>query len=203
VPPLDQLPSLSFSLPVDEPDDAVVALQFTMDQQRASKWCWAAVAASVSKYFLSRHGGVGYQQCQVVNLVEHDMPEIADANCCCNNPAAENCPCKNSEYNVEADLDVALTEIQHFDGPVTIGCAEFDVVSNEIQHGNPVCIRFAYSTGDAHFAVIYDAFRDSNDNATYALYDPLNVDSWTTSATNLLNSYRQIAGSWSNTYFTQ
>jgi hypothetical protein len=202
--PFDQLPSQQIALPQVTPPANPSALNFQMFAQKGTEWCWAAVASSVSKY-LAAQGSAGgsYEQCQVARLVlPVGPPAIATADCCTNGGAAS-CPGQSNQYNVEADLAQALRQTQHMVEPPA-GPLDFNTIQQEIVNNRrPVCIRFTYTSQDAHLLAICDAYRDPQGIATYVLADPMHPDLYPQSAESLLTSYRNQSGSWSNTYFTQ
>jgi hypothetical protein len=202
MPPFGQLPSQQIDLPDVAPPTAPATLNFQMAPQKGTNWCWAAVASSVSKCLAAQGNGASYEQCQVASRVlPNPPPAVATPDCCCNGGTA-NCPGNSVQYNLEADLAQALQQIQHFSNAA--GLLDFDTIEDQIvnQH-KPVCVRFAYTAGDAHLVAICDAHRDPSGTAIYVLADPRYADTYPQSAVTLMNSYRGQSGNWTDTYLTQ
>lgn len=112
-------------------------IDFTMQQQLASNWCWAATSNSVSHYywFLSR-----WTQCKIVNA------ELGRSDACTvPTPAGANVPWY---------LDKALTRT---DNLVSVhgGQATFAQIRAEIDAGRPVGARIGWTGGGGHFVAIY------------------------------------------------
>ena len=112
-------------------------LNFSMELQVASNWCWAATSKSVSRYywFLS-----GWTQCTIANAELNRT----DA---CNTPIP-------SGANVPWYLDRALSRTNNFVS-ITGGQATFAQIRAEIDAGRPMGARIGWSGGGGHFMVIY------------------------------------------------
>jgi len=156
-------------------------LQFQMQPQQQSNWCWAAVATSVSHYY---DAASSWNQCDVAN------GQLSRTDCC--GPGAAG-PC-----NVYGYLDDALTRIGHFDhstGSVT----HFPSVRGEIDGSRPLCLRVAWSGGGAHFLSIIGYLGDAT--GYLALDDPIYGKS-DISYDTLKASY-QGSGSWTHSFYTK
>jgi len=112
-------------------------LNFTVQPQQETNWCWAAVATSIAHYYNSAST---VTQCEVAN-------EQLGRTDCCQNPASKNC-------NVYGYLDQALSYVGHLDSKQG-SAATYAAVSAAIDAGTPPCIRVAWSGGGAHFIGIY------------------------------------------------
>src|SRR5690349_8839227 len=82
-------------------------LEFRIQQQELSKWCWAAVAVSVERYFDPTST---LEQCDVANKVlpkkyPADPLPKSDCACCCQ------CCCEPDSCNKPAELARALQKI--------------------------------------------------------------------------------------------
>ncbi len=112
-------------------------LGFTMQQQLASNWCWAATSNSVSHYywFFSR-----WTQCKIVNA------ELGRTDAC-NTPTP-------SGANQPWFLDKALARTNNFVS-VTGGRATFAQIRAEIDAGRPMGARIGWNGGGGHFVAIY------------------------------------------------
>lgn len=112
---------------------AAASLNFTMQPQTQTNWCWAAVSASVGNYY----GTGSWTQCGVATAA-------LDRNCC-NQPG----PC-----NVYGYLDSALRITRSFNG-MNQGSLQMPAIQNQINMGRPIGLRCAWYGGGAHFLTIY------------------------------------------------
>ncbi len=158
-----------------------VALNFNMQPQTQSNWCWAATSSSVSHYYSAYSP---WTQCKVAN------GELGYSNCC-NSPVPS--PCNVSWY-----LDRALTRTENF---VTVtGPATFEQVRSEIEAGRPVGARIGWSGGGGHFMCIYgcDVIAGTQ---YFDIDDPIYAKNSPTVAT--FSSSYQGSGTWTHTYYTK
>jgi hypothetical protein len=155
-------------------------LNFQMQHQQQTNWCWAAVSTSVALHY---NPSSGWTQCTVAD------GELGRTDCC-GSGASTSC-------NVYGYLNTALSRVghlDHMDGSV----APFQSVDREIDAGRPIGIRVAWSGGGAHFLAIIGYLEDvknyvSVDDPIYGKSD-LNYDT-------LKTSY-QGSGTWTHTYYT-
>jgi hypothetical protein len=155
-------------------------LDFSMQHQQQTNWCWAAVSTSVSLFF---QPSSGWTQCAVAN------GEL-NRNDCCSTGASGPC-------NVYGFLDTSLTRVGHLDH-ATAATSTFSQIETEINGGRPLGVRTAWSGGGAHFLAIigYRIF-----NNLLAVDDPFYGKSDVGLST-FTSSY-QGAGSWTQSYFTR
>lgn len=154
-------------------------LDFWMQHQQQTNWCWAAVATSVSHFF---NPASTWTQCAVAN------GEL-NRNDCCGSGASGPC-------NVYGFLGSSLTRVGHHDH-TTSGTATFAQVQAEVDGGRPLCARTAWSGGGAHFLAII-GYRSLGQ--MLAVDDPWYGKS-DVSYTTFLTSY-QGSGSWTHSYYT-
>jgi hypothetical protein len=163
-----------------------VMIDFEMQDQCHSNWCWAAVAASVAAYY-----GHPIAQCQVANL------ELQRDDCCdfeCGAP----------------DVDVDVTSV--FASPLNrVGCfrrlsrfkqATPAEVREELAAGRPICARTIWPGGGAHFLTIVGCWFDSGDTPMVAADDPF----WGRSEYSydrFTKHYQLLGGRWNDTYYTK
>ena len=153
--------------------DGVIAqkrLHFRIQMQEQSEWCWAAVAASVERYF---NPASTMQQCDVANKVlpkefpNERLPQ-SDCGCCCQ------CCCDPDACNRPAELEIALRQVYKWRNtlkrPLT-----FDEIRREIDRGRPVGVGITWDSGGGHFVVVrgYRLLR-SGERQVYVA-DPLNA----------------------------
>ena len=156
-------------------------VNFTIEQQTQSNWCWAAVAKSTSAYFALPVSSP-WAQCSLANAALNRTD-------CCPNEA----PC-----NVPWYLDVALTltnNLISMTGQISMGA-----VIAELQAGRPVPCRIAWTGGGAHFVVIYGYYRFQNFDH-YLIADPAN--GYSDHPVVYFTNPQYLQGTWTNTYFTK
>ena len=155
-------------------------LDFAMQHQQQTNWCWAAVATSVALFY---DPASTWTQCTVAN------GELNRNDCC---GAGASGPC-----NVYGFLDSSLTRVGHLDH-MTGSSSTFAQVQTEITAGRPLCARTAWSGGGAHFLAII-GYRLLDE--MLAVDDPWYGKSDVSYAT--FNSSYQGSGSWTHSYFTR
>ena len=157
-------------------------LNFTMQRQLQTQWCWAATSVSVSEYY---DPDTHWSQCTMVNAEK-------ELTTCCRDGSSEDCDTPNV-------LDAPLSRADVLDHKQT-GSVGYDIIRREIDAGRPLAWRIRWSGGGGHFAVIegYQSFGDE----WVAIDDPLYGASDLPVSTLTGGSY-QGTGSWSHTYFTR
>jgi hypothetical protein len=111
-------------------------LNFPMQQQQMSEWCWAAVASSTSVFF--RDPSV-WRQCDLAS------DQLSVPNCC----TAMSVAC-NRQWLLEA----ALSRIAHLNAVRGVP-GSLSAVSGEIDAGRPVGARIQWrGSGAGHFVVV-------------------------------------------------
>jgi Papain-like cysteine protease AvrRpt2 len=157
-------------------------LAFMMQQQQQTNWCWAATATSVAHYY---DVSSTWTQCQVAN-------SQTGRNDCCGGGASTSC-------NTAQPLDTPLTIVGHLDH-VIVAAETYDNIRSQIDFGRPLCLRVAWSGGNAHFLAAkgYDAHSGGQIvNVDDPIYGPSDV-TYTTLATNYKGS-----GTWTHSYYTR
>ncbi|HET6998210.1 MAG TPA: papain-like cysteine protease family protein [Solirubrobacterales bacterium] len=156
-------------------------LNFTIQRQEQTQWCWAAVSTSIARFY---DAGTSWTQCRVAGA------ELNSSTCCEDGSSSE---CNQPWY-----LDRALNRagaLAGMEAPPSTGLGR---APDEIQDGRPVCVRIGWSGGGGHFIVI-EGYR--YDREQVALEDP-----WYGSSDLPVNSFRtayQGTGSWTHTYLTK
>jgi hypothetical protein len=158
-----------------------LVLPFNMQPQTQSNWCWAATAASVSKFYSIFSP---WTQCKIAGA------ELGQT--CCNSPVPSAC-------NVPWYLDKALTRTNNF---VSIqgGTIPWSQVKQELQKGLVVGTRIGWNGGGGHFMTIHGVSRIRFTEYLH-IDDPVygkTVLTYNQYATNY-----QGSGSWTHTYFTK
>lgn len=155
-------------------------LDFAMQHQQQTNWCWAAVSTSVALFY---DAASTWTQCAVAN------GELGRSDCCGTGASG---PC-----NVYGFLGSSLTRVGHLDHQSGASATLADVQA-EVDAGRPLCVRTAWSGGGAHFlAIIGYRMLDDMLAVDDPWYGASDVDYTTFSS-----SY-QGSGSWTHSYFTR
>lgn len=154
-----------------------MALNFTMQQQQQTNWCWSACGTSTALFF---DPASAWTQCTLAN-------NQVGSTTCCDDPG----PC-----NVYGYLDATLQAVGHFNHIDSSQEPEATLTA-EIGAGLPLGVRVAWGGGSAHFIMCVGA--DGNGMVTIA--DPFFGTSYIPYST-LQNGYRG-SGTWTHSYFTQ
>ena len=110
-------------------------LDFNMQHQEHSNWCWAAVSVSVEQFFSP---GKELRQCGMAHL------ELGFR--CCDEP--------ERRCNQPHRLDPPLERVNRLRGRPIAEVLSFAKVQEEIDAGRPVCVRIRWRDGGGHFVVI-------------------------------------------------
>jgi hypothetical protein len=157
-----------------------VRLDFTIQPQQQTQWCWAAVAVSTSLYY---DPSSSWTQCSLASA------ELGQTTCCQNGASAQ---CNRPWY-----LDRALSRTGNLANWAS-GSVALNTIRSQIDSNRLLGVRIGWSGGGGHF-VLLEGYR-ANTNFI-AVEDPWygasDVD-YTTFTTNHKGS-----GSWTHTYYTQ
>ena len=140
------------------------SLNFTIEQQQCSEWCWAAVTAAVCRCY---GDATPTRQCEVANLVlKLPIDNCTDCDCQ-NNPSAA--------CNQPKNLALALDAVQHDRGnPVDgISTLAFEDVKDDIDNGRPIVVRVTLeeSVASGHAVAIYEY----TDDGMVSIADPMHA----------------------------
>jgi hypothetical protein len=155
-----------------------ITLNFVMQQQTQTQWCWAAVTSSVADYYNSHQ----MTQCALANWA------FAQTTCCTNG----NSPACNKPYPLQAPLQ----QVQHLN-QATLGGLSFPQIKTEINNSHPIAIGVAWSGGGGH-ALAIAGYDDANN--TIDLRDP-----WYGSSVAAFNGFpaNYHSSTWHSSYTTQ
>ena len=159
-------------------------IDFEMLEQEQTKWCWAAVGASVALYY-EPHSP--WTQCRVAN-------GQLERNDCCGNGAAG--PCNRYSF-----LGSVLDLVECLDSWDVGNSATFQEVRTEIDRERPLCFRVVWNGGGAHFATIVGYLLNGGPaGRMIAIEDPF----WGPTKIPFDNfpADYQIHGNWADTYYT-
>lgn len=114
---------------------ATTALNFTMQRQLQTQWCWAAVTSSVAAFY----GNKTWKQCRIVT------EELGELSCCANGSSAT--------CNRPWLLDKALTRAGLL-AAFTAKILSPQQITSEIQAGRALGVRVGWTGGGGHFLVV-------------------------------------------------
>jgi hypothetical protein len=157
-------------------------LDFTMQRQEQTQWCWAATSVSVAAHY-DPHGR--WSQCAMVNAEK-------GLDICCRDGGGEAC----NKPNV---LDGPLKRAEIFDHKEPAPAA-FDAVRREIDAGRPLAWRIGWEGGGGHFAVIEGYQRTGE--PWVAVEDP-HWGATDLPVSMLTGGSYQGTGRWTHSYFTR
>jgi len=162
-------------------------LDFHIQYQRKTNWCWAAVAASVAHFYQSSSN---ITQCNIAN------GQLGRNDCCdCND--REKC-------NVYGYLMSSLFRVGHFDKWTARRPATATQTREEIDGARPLCARIVWDGGGAHLVTIkgYAGKPTSGeDDCGLAIADPW----WGLSDIDIEDFPRGYinCGTWTDSYYTK
>jgi hypothetical protein len=161
----------------------MAALNFFMEKQKMSNWCWAAVSTSVFKY---------YQPEAPITQNKFAAGFLKNPNCNALDPAC----------NKTASLSDALFKLAIFNGRVESHVGP-QVVEAEIQKNNPVCCLMLHPEYSGHYIVVSAIFRNPNDptQVTVRVEDPIDGSEQIIPYPVLVNGYK--GSFWMKTFFTK
>lgn len=156
-------------------------LNFTMQQQTQSQWCWAATSTSVSKFYswLSP-----WTQCKVASEAMGES--------CCVTPVPGAC---NQPWFLNLALEITENFVSYQGG--TISWAD---IKSQLDAGLVVGARIGWNGGGGHFMVIHGVSRQAGIEFLH-IDDPIYGKSTLTYQTFATNY--QGSGTWTHTYFTK
>jgi hypothetical protein len=159
------------------------SLDFRMQHQRHSNWCWAAVSASVALFY---QPAGKWTQCAVAN-------NGLDRKDCCRKGVGGKC-------NVIGHLQNALTVVGHATTPpFVVGAVGFDRAQAEIDRGRPLGVRTEWAGSEAGHFVTIVGYHRAVELLTVddPLYGRTHVDYRT-----FCIDYRG-SGTWTHSYYTK
>jgi hypothetical protein len=163
----------------------VLAHNFQIQPQLQSKWCWAAVSASVSHYFDPMSA---WTQCSIADAT------LSRSDCCSENVKGIH-PC-----NVPNSLNRAMTLTGNL-SQLLQGTLDFGEVQAELGNNAPVGCRVQWQGGGAHVLVIAGCRIGHSGSRFVDLLDPfygqilIGFDSFAASY--------QSGGQWTHSYKTK
>src|SRR5688572_20576207 len=126
-----------------------LAINFNIQQQEMSNWCWAAVATSVFKYF--KPASSITQRRLVSDYLK--MPQCTNYSPTC---------------NLRAGLSETLHWLTMYNGRVDSPASPAKIVE-ELRLNNPLCCLLMHPQYSGHFVVVSALFQDPHNPARLTL----------------------------------
>lgn len=164
---------------------SVPLLTFPIEKQIMSNWCWAAITASVCRYY----NGPNLNQKQIVAI-------ITGKAICATSPPIPFC-------NETADIGVAFKSVNHLETPINSSLSPTDIVKF-LTNGQVIgCQIYLPALGGGHAVIIYGAFADSNDRLILRVADPADSTLLIMPYQQFRTNYKNSGGQWIRSYITQ
>lgn len=167
-------------------------IDFNMQKQQHSDWCWAAVATSVDHYF---DPGSAWCQCRLASKMAkiQKLKVRTCGSCKIRKPTPEACNCP--WY-----LDKALKIVHRLKGKPKLSDLSFSQISKKIKAGRPVCVQILWGKGPAaHFLVISGCTKGRKGERWLDIEDP-DAGSSTWLYEEFRSNYQYYQGKWCATF---
>jgi hypothetical protein len=168
-------------------------LNFEIELQQCTEWCWAAVAAGVCKCY----GDISAtRQCEVANLVLQ-LPEDSCSQCDCQQDPFAIC-------NQPRNLALVLDTVRHDRGNPTDGLPTlaFSDIKSNIDNGRPIVVQVTLDdpAASGHAVAIYGY----SDDGLVSIADPMHPDDHITiSFADFVAGRETVHGTWKAAYLTK
>ncbi|HYD80324.1 MAG TPA: C39 family peptidase [Paucimonas sp.] len=139
----------------DENLGASCQLAFNIEGQKYSQWCWAAVTASVSKFY---DAGSTVTQCRLATW------KFGSSGDCCSSPLPSGC---NKPYTTWKALAHVGNLASHVDEGIT-----FSAVKQEIDSGRPVAMAVKWKKSGSRHAIVITGYDEASGGNTITVQDP-------------------------------
>jgi Papain-like cysteine protease AvrRpt2 len=157
-----------------------VSLLITIEPQKQSEWCWAAVTSTVDHYYDATSS---WTQCSLANNQLHQTT-------CCVAGSSKQC---NQPWDLQRSLGLVGRLRIAVETP-----ALYDGIQQEIDEKHPLCVRIGWPDGQGHAVIIYGY----DDAIGYVFVgDPIFGITKIPYASFL--SHYQGDGQWTDSYFTE
>ena len=170
----------------------MATIDFEMQKQQHSNWCWAAVAVSVARYF---DPDSTWCQCRLASrMAKREKLKVAACGTC-RNPSAVPKKCNQPWY-----LQKALRIVKRLKGKPKGRPLSFRKTKQLIKAGRPVCARILWGEGpEAHFVVVSGCFTTKTGERWLDVEDP-DSGSSTWLDEEFRKNYHYAQGKWVRTY---
>jgi hypothetical protein len=158
-------------------------LVFDIQKQKYDRWCWAAVASSVSLFYWKTSP---WSQCEVASRTRGRTD-------CCQTPTPDSC--NQDEY-----LEHALAATSNLNQKI-INPVPFSTIQAEIDANRVVGARIDWHGRSGHFVVIY-GYSTVGSQQQVSVGDPSDASSCVIPFDEFTSNYQGM-GTWNRTYLTQ
>jgi hypothetical protein len=167
-------------------------INFSMERQQHSNWCWAAVSVSVDRFF---NAASAWCQCRIVSRMAK-IEKLRVKSCgTCEKTTGLPRTCNQPWY-----LDRALKIVGRLKAKPKTRPLSFEQTEKKIRADRPVCARIQWGPGpDAHFVVISGCETSPAGNRWVDVEDPF-AGSSTWLYDEFLVNYRYSQGQWLDTF---
>lgn len=168
-------------------------LDFSIELQQCTEWCWAAVTAAVCKCY---GDSSGTEQCEVASLVLQ-LPSDSCDECDCDQDPSADC-------NQPRNLASVLNAVKHNLGNPVNGHStlKFDQVQSSINSGHPIVVQVTLDdpAASGHAVAIYGY----SDDGLVSIADPMHPDDHiTVDFDAFVNGQETSHGAWQAAYLTK
>lgn len=157
-------------------------LNFVMQSQKLSKWCWAAISASLEDYYGTLH------------LSQHEVASAILGFDCSSYQEKPEVAVRCNQY---AMLDEALRLVGCY-SHWSPGRPTFERIQAEIDCGRPVCPCIEWHSGGCHYVAVIGYYTDTGE---IYIKDSLHGSS-VQAFSQFPNTYRMSGGVWQGTFWT-
>jgi len=171
------------------------SIDFKMQKQEHSDWCWAAVATSVDRYFNAKSK---WCQCRLASkMAKAEKLKVKSCgNCKARKPTQAAC-------NKPWYLQKALRLVHRLDRKPIQGPLSFSKIKKAIEANRPVCVMVLWGKGpEAHFVTISGCVESSNGKRWLDVEDP-DAGSSTWLYEEFRSNYQYYQGRWNFTFLVR
>ena len=170
----------------------MATIDFEIQKQQHSNWCWAAVAVSVERYF---DPDSTWCQCRLASrMAKKEKLKVAGCGTC-KQPKGVSEKC-----NLPWELQKALRIVKRLTGKPKGSRLSFRKIKELLKAGRPVCARIVWGGGTAaHFVVISGCFKTKSGVRWVDIEDP-DSGSSTWLYDEFRKNYLYAQGEWVDTY---
>ncbi|CDZ72002.1 Hypothetical protein NGAL_HAMBI2610_36180 [Neorhizobium galegae bv. orientalis] len=160
-----------------------IELDFAIQLQEQSNWCWAATASSISHHY---EPNASVSQNEIVGRALGVRPPwIPD-----------------ESWNRSAPMMTGL-RIVRCDAGTQRNSASFRRILKELDRNNPICVQIKWPTKQGHAVVITGGWIAEDGSEHYIVGDPGFGDSFPVPGDELHLDYLEFGGEWVQTYFVR
>lgn len=159
IPQLLERNPINITAPVGGSSTSAFISGFNIQGQKQKQWCWAAISASVSRFYDSSST---WTQCKIVE-------QRPDRDSCCSSPSDRRCN-KPDKLNLGLNITGNLNRYNQ----ATMNVAK-DTIIDEIENNRPVCLFLSPRSGAVGHFIVVTGYRTTDEGKIwYRIEDPAN-----------------------------